>query len=218
MRFVSPWLGLPLLLLTAAAVACEQSPTEPAPLCTYHVSPLQFSPCVRAGYEMTTTITTSAVCPWTASPTASWIVLTRGSSGTGSGIVGFTVADNYDAPRAGSVVLSWPTPGAVQTVQVAQAGCLYSVSPVAVSFTAAGGTGTVDVFQQTQPNECGGPLQNACLWTASADQAWITVTTSMPRSGDDTVRFVVSANPTSSLRTGTITVRDKAVRITQAPG
>jgi hypothetical protein len=90
------------------------------------------------------------------------------------------------------------------------------VSTAAINVAAAGGPGRFDVIQMSQPNTCGGPTQNACLWTAQSDVPWLTVTTSMPQAGDNPVSFTVAANATTNARVGRITVRDKVVQITQA--
>ena len=68
----------------------------------------------------------------------------------------------------------------------------------------------------TSMNRCGGATQDRCVWSAVADVPWITVTTGMPRTGDNPVSFTVGANPATDARVGTITVRDKVVLITQA--
>ena len=44
----------------------------------------------------------------------------------------------------------------------------------------------------------------------------VTVTSNMPRSGDNPVAFSVAPNDNTSARTGTIVVRDQVVTITQA--
>src|SRR6476661_10560781 len=124
--------------------------------------------------------------------------------------------DNYDAPRDGIVMVRWPTPTAGQNIRVTQAGCLYAVSRSAFSFTASGGSGTFDVFQQSEPNTCGGATQDRCVWTAQSDVAWITITSSMPRSGDNPVAFAVGVNDSTAARVGTIVVRDQVVTVTQA--
>jgi hypothetical protein len=130
--------------------------------------------------------------------------------------VTITFSDNYDAPREGIVMVRWPTPTAGQNIHVAQAGCRYAVSRNAFGFAATGGAGTFDVFQQSEPNTCGGPTQDRCVWTARSDVPWITITSSMPRSGDNPVAFVVAGNDSSAARVGSITVRDKVVLVTQA--
>jgi hypothetical protein len=195
----------------------NQSADTPAPqVCDYSVAPVEFTPCMSAPSTLTATLTTQQGCTWTSTSGASWIHVTGGQSGTGPGIISFTVTENWDAPRRGVVMVRWPTVTAGQNLQVAQAGCLYAVSTTAIGFAAAGGTGRFDVLQTSDPITCGGATQNACRWTAEADVPWITVTTSMPQVGDNPVVFSVAANPTTTARTGRIAVRDKIVQITQS--
>jgi hypothetical protein len=113
-------------------------------------------------------------------------------------------------------MVRWPTSTAGQNVRVLQAGCVYAVSTSAISIGAAGGPGRFDVIQQSIPNTCGGPLQNACRWSAQSGVSWITITTTMPQAGDNPVSFTVAANDSTAARSGTITVRDKVVRVTQS--
>jgi hypothetical protein len=193
----------------------RQAGDPPGELCEYSVSPVEFTPCMSVGYELTATVTARVGCTWTAEPDASWITMTGPRSGNGSGVVRFRVSDNWDLPRQSVVKVRWPTVTAGQNLQVRQAGCRYAVSTTAISVAAAGGTGRFDVIQQSEPLTCGGPLQDACLWTAVAGVPWITITTSMPQVGDDPVSFTVAPN-TGAARSGTITVRGLVVRITQA--
>lgn len=181
--------------------------------CQYSVAPVDLSSCMPAA-ALTFAVTTQSSCPWTASPNASWLSVP--ASGSGSSTVTITIAENYDAPRDGIVMVRWPTPTAGQNVRVAQAGCLYAVTRSAFSFTAAAATGTFDVLQQAMPNTCGGATQDRCIWTALSDVSWITVTSAMPRQGDNPVAFAVAANDSTSARTGRLTVRDKVVVITQS--
>jgi hypothetical protein len=182
-------------------------------LCQYSVAPVTFSPCMPAT-TLTTTVTTGSSCPWNASPSASWLTIAAGQTGTGSGVIQFSTSDNYDDPRAGVIMVRWPTVTAGQNVQVAQAGCTYTVLPNAFSIGAAGGSGQFDVYQMSTPNECGGPLQDGCVWTAIPEVTWITVTPGGAVRGDGRVLFTVAAN-TGGGRTGTIRVRNKTVTITQ---
>jgi hypothetical protein len=125
------------------------------------------------------------------------------------------VSDNWDAPREGVVEVRWPTPTEGQNLRVSQAGCVYALSPSAIRIAAAGGSDFIYVFQNSVPTSCGGPTQDACLWTAQADVPWITIPRSTGR-GDDRFSFTVAANVTGAARTGTITVRDKTVVISQS--
>lgn len=185
--------------------------------CDYAVTPVEFTPCMSAGYTMSAMVTTQATCSWTAAPTSSWITLTEGQSGTGSGLVSFRVSDNYDAPRQGIVEVRWPSVTAGQNLHVLQAGCYYGVSTNDLSVTVTGGTAHFDVVQQSDSNTCGGATQDACLWTAVSLAPWISISTPMPQRGDNRVTFVVAPNNTGAPRTGTIVVRDKVVKVSQ-PG
>jgi hypothetical protein len=193
-----------------------QAGDPPALVCDYSVTPVEFTPCMSVSYSMTATVTTQPGCTWTAEPDAAWISVVGGQSGNGSGVVTFRVTDNWAAPRQSVVKVRWPTITAGQNLQVRQAGCSYAVTTSAIAIAAAGGPGRFDVLQQSDPYTCGGPTQNACVWTATADVSWITVTTAMPQAGDNPVSFTVTANATGAVRTGRITVRDKVVQITQA--
>jgi hypothetical protein len=184
--------------------------------CEYSVAPVEFNACMSVPYSLTATITTEQGCTWTVNPDASWITVTSARSGSGSGVITFGVSDNWDAPRHSVVMVRWPTPTAGQNLQVSQAGCRYAVSAATVSIGAGGGPGRFDVFQQSDPLTCGGPLQNGCRWVAQSNVSWITITTAMPQSGDNPVSFTVAPNETTAARSGTIAVRDKAVQITQA--
>jgi hypothetical protein len=185
--------------------------------CEYQVAPVELRACMATPNELATAVTTQPACPWTVSAAAPWITVSGGALRTGSGEVRFRISENFEAPRAGVVQLRWDTPTAGQNVHVSQAGCRYAVSQAAISLPSGGGPAFFDVFQQSDPLECGGPLQNGCRWTAEAGASWITITSSMPRTGDDRVSFVVSPNP-GPPRSATIAVRDKVVSVTQASG
>jgi hypothetical protein len=181
--------------------------------CQYSVTPIDFSPCMPGG-TVVASVTTQDSCPWSATPDASWLDV--GSSGVGSGPITIGFPDNYDAPRRGQVLVRWPTPAAGQNIRVAQAGCTYGVSRAAFSFSAGANSGAFDVLQQSDPIACGGATQDRCVWTAESDVPWITITTGMPRAGDDPVSFTVASNDAPAERIGTIRVRDKTVVVTQA--
>lgn len=183
--------------------------------CQYSVSPVDFNPCMPGG-TVSASVTTQASCSWTAASNVPWLMVQGGAARTGSGALTMTFPDNYDAPRDGIVMIRWPTPTAGQNVRVAQAGCLYAVSQSAFTFTSSAGTGSFNVLQQSQPNTCGGATQDRCVWSAVSTVPWITVTSSMPRTGDNPAAFAVAANDSTASRIGTITVRDKVVVITQA--
>jgi hypothetical protein len=182
--------------------------------CQYSVTPVTFNPCMPAS-SVIATLTTQAGCSWTVAPSVPWLDIPSGSSGSGSATITIAFSENYDAPREGTAMVRWPTPTAGQNVRIAQAGCTYAVSRSAIDVTAAATSGTFDVIQQSVPNTCGGATQDRCVWTAVSDVPWITITSSMPKMGDDRVVFAVAANEGPASRVGRITVRDKVVVITQ---
>jgi hypothetical protein len=181
--------------------------------CTYSVAPVSFAPCMAHG-NVLATLTTQNACTWTAASEVGWLSVSR-ANGTGTATITIGYTDNYDAPREGVVELRWPTATAGQNLHVAQAGCSYGVSKTAISVAATGGTASFDVVQQSHPIECGGALQDRCVWTATSKASWVTITSPMPRTGDNVVSFTVAAN-TGAARSTTIAVRDQIVTITQS--
>lgn len=183
--------------------------------CEYVLTPVSFNVCMPNG-TVHAALTTQASCPWTASTDSSWIALPGSESGSGSAVISIGHSENYDAPRDALVMVRWPAPTAGQNIRLAQAGCTYAVSATSFDFASAGGSGTFNVLQQSIPTECGGATQDRCIWTAQSTVPWIVITSSMPRSGDNPVAFMVAPNDGTQARTGQITVRDRVVTITQA--
>lgn len=186
-----------------------------AGLCEFHVAPVTINVCMSAGYDLVTTMTTQAACGWTVATDTPWMTVSGGAARQGPGEIHFRVTDNYDAPRLGVLKVRWDSPTAGQNVQVPQAGCRYGVSTSSVAVVAAGGTLSVDVYQQSDPMECGGPLQDGCLWSASTTAAWITITSPQTQKGDGRVTFVAAPNA-GAPRSATIAVRDKTIVVSQA--
>lgn len=211
-----PWFLPPVCLVVLTT--CDKTPTEPTPppsSCQYSTAPVEFTPCMQAPGELTLTIFTTPSCTWSVSSTVPWTTVTANQSGKGPGTPRLRVSDNWDAPREGLVVVQGALSGQTASARIAQAGCIYFVSKDSMDFTASGGSSNFDVLQQSLPNSCGGPLQNACQWSAEPNVSWIAITSSMPRTGDDPVAFTVAPND-GAARSGAITVRDKVVRVNQA--
>ncbi len=207
-----------LVFCATLTVSCDAPSTNPTPVptpCEYAVSPALLQPCMFAT-QLTATVTTGATCTWTATASESWMTIASGSSGTGPGTLAVSVANNWAPPRSGAITVAWPGSSAGVQVRVSQAGCSYSVTQESFAFGAAGGSGSFTVMQMADPNTCGGPWQDACVWTVQSDASWIVITTPTTRSGDEAVRFNVPLNTTGATRTGTLTVQDKVVRVTQS--
>jgi hypothetical protein len=151
---------------------------------------------------LTTTITTSATCPWTSASDVSWLSITAGSSGTGVGTVTFSVAANSGPARSGTIAVG----GATVTVNQGT-GCSVSITPASQAFGATGGTGTpIEVTAAA-----------GCAWTSADDRPWITITSGASGTGDGSVQFTVDANVGPD-RTGTITVGGRTFTVSQASG
>lgn len=214
------WSLVPALVIAVVSGGgCDaDSPTDPTPppwTCNYLASPSEFTPCMAAPDELTLAVTTGETCVWSASANVPWLTPAATGRGTGSGPVVFRISDNWDAPREALITLTGLLPQQTQDVRVKQAGCRYGVIPNVFDVPSTGGTFLFQVTQQSDPIGCGGPLQNACLWSAEPGSTWIAITSPMPRTGDQPVEFSVSSNNSAAARSSTITVRDQIVSITQ---
>lgn len=94
------------------------------PSCTFSLASSSVSPPATATTGSVGVTASVNTCAWTAASNASWITITGGSSGTGSGTVSYSVAANTSAsPRSGTMTI------AGQTFTVNQAGASTSTSP-----------------------------------------------------------------------------------------
>jgi hypothetical protein len=153
------------------------------------------------GGPETVTVTTDTGCAWTAASNASWITVTSGATGTGTGSVGFTIGRRTSsAPRTGTLTI------AGQTLTVTQAGvCSYTLSATSQAVPAEGGSYAVSVGTTT-----------SCEWAVTTSVTWITVGTASG-SGNGSIAFQVSGNPTELSRSGTLTIGNRTFTVTQAP-
>jgi len=72
-------------------------------LCTYSISPTSKS-FTSSGGTGSISVTSQSGCSWSASETASWISITSGSSGTGNGIVSYSVSANSSANSRTAII------------------------------------------------------------------------------------------------------------------
>jgi len=105
-----------LIAATATFTVNQAGASEPPspPACTVEVSPLQHS-LPATGGTRSVQVTSAKNCAWTAESRDPWIVIEKGESGTGDGMVEFEVAANVGAARTGTLVV------AGQTVTIEQA-------------------------------------------------------------------------------------------------
>jgi hypothetical protein len=169
--------------------------------CSFSINPTSQN-FAAGGGNGTVNVTTTASCSWMAVSNAGFIMITGGGSGTGSGVVSFSVAANTSStPRSGTLTI------AGQTFTVNQAGaasaCSFTLNPVSKVFGRSGGSSTVSVT--TSPG---------CAWTAVSNAPWITITGGASGSGSGVMSYTVSA--TTTTRTGTITIAGKTFTIKQS--
>jgi len=98
------------------------------------------------------------------------------------------------------------TASVVAAFRAAATGCSYSLGASGYTAASAGASSTFSVT-----------AGSGCNWTASSNNAWITVTSGSSGSGNGTVFFTVQPN-TGALRTGTITAAGLTYTITQNAG
>lgn len=191
--------GTNLYAATRAGVFRYQS----AATCTAQISPTNQSFSSRGGAG-SVNVTTGSQCNWTVSNTANWITVTSPASGTGSGTVTFEVRESFTgSPRFSIIVI------AGRDFTVEQDGglgeeCSYFISSRFQTFSATGGTGTLNVS-----------TDNHCAWQAVSNASWITITSNGIGIGIGAVAFSVSANTTGSGRKGAITIAGQTFSVKQ---
>jgi PKD repeat protein len=170
--------------------------------CTYSISPTSISVGATGGTG-STSVTAPAGCSWSANTSQSWIHITSGSTGSGNGTVSFSVDGNGGTTsRSGTIQV------AGKTFTVNQDGvvlCSLSISPTSRSFGSAGGDGTISVA-----------TTSGCSWVVTTNVSWISITGGGSGSGNGMVYYNVSSNPSSSYRTGTISIGAETFTVSQS--
>ena len=179
------------------------SVTQPGINCTFTLSAASGS-VPAGGGTGSTGVTSPAGCAWTGiSNNTSWLTVTGGASGSGSGTVAFSAAANSStSPRTGTLTI------AGQSFSVTQAGapCTYEVAPGSQAVGAIASNGSTSVTAPT-----------GCSWTASSNNTgWLTVSSGATGNGSASVGFSTTANGSTSPRTGTMTVAGQTFTVTQA--
>ncbi len=98
------------------------------PACTYSIDPTSFTT-GSSGASHSVSVTAPGGCPWTATSNAGWLTINSGATGSGNGVVNFSVASNSSqSSRSGTLTI------AEHTVSVTQAGAASS-NPYAGSWS-----------------------------------------------------------------------------------
>jgi hypothetical protein len=146
--------------------------------------------------------TNGSNCSWTASSDVPWATVSP-AAGSGNATVGIAVISNAasTAPRSGGVTING------QVVGITQVGttCTYTLQSTTGGVPGGGGSGSVGVVAAA-----------ACTWSSSTNNAdWLTINSS-GNVGSSDVTFTALANPTSTVRMGTLTVAGLTYTVTQA--
>lgn len=182
---------LALLCLAAARITL-------AATCTFQLTPASLNFGYTSNDAVISISASDSSCVRTASSNSSWITISFGSSGTGSGTVGFTVSqNNSSAVRSGSLTI------AGINVPVTQAGapCTYGITPSSANVSSAGASGTFSI-------------NTACSWAAASNNPdWLTASGS--GTGNGSIRWTAAPNAVATARTGTITAGTQTFTVTQ---
>jgi hypothetical protein len=175
--------------------------TADGPPCTYAVSTNQAT-IGGMGGTGEVAVTAPAGCGWTSSSGASWISITSGSSGSGDGMVQYSVQANpADAPREAVLTIAGLT---VTITQQAAPACIYSTAPSSRTVGPAATTGSVAVA-----------TQSTCQWTTVSSASWLTVTSGASGTGNGKVDYSVQSYTGSSPRTATLTIGGETFTLSQ---
>jgi len=168
--------------------------------CTFTVTPPS-ADFPTSGGSISFAIQTDSGCPWAVRSLPPWITVPGAATGTGPGAVTLTAAANPSAARTANVSIA-----GVSVVATQAAGtCSYALGAASQSFTASGGTGSVDLATTA-----------ACPWTAASSAAWLTITSATSGTGSARVAYAVALNPSPTARVAVLTIAGRTFTVTQA--
>ncbi|MBV9957914.1 MAG: VCBS repeat-containing protein [Acidobacteria bacterium] len=168
-------------------------------ICGFNITPTQQVFPHTGGTGTIDLSATFASCDWSASSQSSFLTITSGLTGTGSGVVSFTVAPNMGAARTGRMTV------AGRTFSVQQgSGCPFALSQETLQVSGAGGALSVGVS-----------AAGICGWNATTGEDWITINAGSG-TGDGTVGLTIAPNSTGNPRTGTVMIGARTLTINQS--
>lgn len=170
--------------------------TQAAADCTMDLSPTS-ARVTRAGGRGTVRVTTR--CDWSATTTATWLVLSN-ASGSGDGSFDYSYSENNSSDLR-TATINLGNRAFVLTQEGAP--CTVSINPAVADFPGDGGTGSVNVV-------------SSCSWRATPSQSWISLTGSDSGAGNGSVSYRVAANTSAQARSGAIAIGNQTLQIRQA--
>jgi hypothetical protein len=165
--------------------------------------PVLTPPGLSHGFNTATglvSVTLPTGCAWNATTTNSWITIDSGTSGLGSGTVGYTVASNSQfTVRLGIITIA----GADFTVSQAGAPCPTTLDLVSATLGHNASTGTVSVA-----------VAGPCAWTTENTNAWVQILSGSGTS-TGTVTYAVEPNTNITARAATLIIAGEVFSLTQ---
>ena len=194
---------------SATATASDVTNID-GPMCTYSFSNSPANVGSGTSTGSATLMTSLTNCPYTSvvSNNPGWIAITSGSTGSGSGSIGYsiTTANTSGGQRTGSFTVFSTVSNvnlAVATFTIIQAPASCSsltLSPIQFTFGQAGGSGTVNF--STSP----------CAWSISGQPSWITLPVTSGSAAS--FSFTVAANPSGAgTRQATLVINSGALTV-----
>jgi uncharacterized protein (TIGR03437 family) len=157
---------------------------------------------VTGGNGSVALLTNKTTCLWFAVSNVGWITITSDATGTGNGLVSYSVAPNGTATTRTATL--WIA-GKAFTINQRGVVCSLTVSPRSVTVPGGGAIGSV-VNITASGSDCG--------WTASSNVGWLLITSGQKGTGSGTVIYTVGIS-TGGLRTGTMTIAGRTFYVNQ---
>jgi Viral BACON domain/Putative binding domain, N-terminal len=178
-------------------------------LCSYSITPpsQSFNAAAAAG---SVAVSTGPTCQWTAVSQASWLTVTSGASGTGSGTVSFSVAANTGtASRTANIVTAGWNFSVLQAAPAPPAPpppsqCSYTLSATSAKVATEGGTVSLSVS-----------TVSGCPWTSVSPVSWAVISTGASMLGPGTVTVTVAKNNSFSTRSVTLAIAGQSFVLAQ---
>jgi hypothetical protein len=174
------------------------TPTPTPGSCTVALNPTTQSVPVAGGAFFSTVTASTTDCQWKVGVDSPWILIGTGLSGTGSGTVTYTVPQNPDVPRTGTLTVRAGSATATDVIsQDGATSCQFTLSPSAQSVGTSGGAFQFTVTRNTV---------NGCSWSATTATPWIMLTGPTSGLSPSTITYSVGANTSGADRTGAISL------------
>jgi len=169
--------------------------------CSFTVNPSTLSVAGEGGAAQFV-VGTPLGCTWNATSSENWVSFASGASGNGAGTVTINVAPNGSGTRVATLTAG---NASLTVTQSGGSGCRFVVSPATLTAGPAGGLLSIRIDAS----------DNACAWTASSNDAWLTPQ-SNGGAGSGLVDISVSSNGTLNERTGSLSVAGQLVTVRQS--